>query len=141
MQLNRKLATTVLALFMLLAASDYGVAQQPKSLLATADGEGTLKVGQEQFKVSTVIVKLLEDSRAEITLVSDITIFVNGTWSKSGETEKEIALEITGSAAGSNLRGNGKLVLREDNKSIQSLVLQGTHKTTKRNIGLNFVAK
>jgi hypothetical protein len=127
---------------MLLAASDYGVAQQPKSLLATAEGEGTLRVGQEQFKVNTVIVKLLEDSRAEITLVSDITIFVSGTWSKSGKTQNEIALEITGGAAGSNLSGNGKLLLREDNdKSIKSLTLQGTHKTTKRNIELNFVAK
>ena len=58
------------------------MAQQPKSLMATANGEGSIKFGKEEFKIYAVVIKCFEDGKAEISLVTDITVFVNGNWSR-----------------------------------------------------------
>src|SRR5262245_48893385 len=139
MQFDRNHYIGSVLIFLMLLATANVVAQQPKSLTASANGKGTLKVGKEQFDVHAVVVKLLEDGKAEITLVSDITVFLNGNWT-AGTDQNVINVEITGGATEGGLQGNGKIFLGQDGKSITSLVLQGSSKTTKRNVEVKFEA-
>lgn len=119
MKLTRRIGptTTVLIFLTLLALSNLASAQGPASLLATANGNGTLIVGKEEFKVTSVVVKLKEDGTAEVTLVSDLQLFVSGTWSKAADSGEGIDLKITGGASGGGAQGSGKLFLRPDAKS------------------------
>ena len=140
MRIDRQRTVTLLVtLLMLLSMRSFAVAQQPKSRVASARGEGTIKVGKEEFKVHSVVVKLMEDKTAEITLVSDITIFIEGTW--SGSVEDGIDLLITGGATQGGLDGNGKLLVRDDGKSIDRLTLRAVNKSTHRTIDVSFTAK
>ena len=78
-----------IALSMFLAVLGLATAvngQQPASLVAKADGEGTIKLGKEQFKVNAIVVKLFEDGKAEMYLITDITVFVEGTWKRNSDT-------------------------------------------------------
>ena len=75
----------VAATLLVLSMFGTATAQEVNHRLLHANGQGTLKVGQEQFKVNGVVVKLLDDQKAEITLIADITIFISGTWSRNGE--------------------------------------------------------
>jgi hypothetical protein len=136
---NRLIVTGILSLLMLLATPGFA-AQQLKSLLASANGKGSIKVGQEKFDLDAVVVKLMEDGKAEITLVSDITLFFSGTWSSDANDDKGIVLKITGGAASGGVQANGKLFLRHDGKSIASLSLAGSSKTRKRDVEVSFVA-
>lgn len=115
-------------------------AQEAQYRLAHANGQGTLKVGQEQFKVTAVVVKLLDDHKAEITLISDITILITGTWSQAGESQEEFDLQITGGASPGGLEGTGELTLGKDTKDLR-LILKGKSRTTKKTIEVHFVAK
>ena len=136
-----KKATIAISLLLLLPAlAGVAVGQQPKSLVASANGEGTIKLGKEQFKIYAVVVKLFEDSKAEISLVTDITIFINGTWAWNADG-KTIDLKITGGSVAGNADGGGKLFPSEDRKSIVSLNLEVLNKTTKKAIKADFVAK
>lgn len=137
---NRTLIAVILFL-MMLTFTGAAVAQQPKSLVATANGEGSIKFGKEEFKVYAVVVKLFEDSKAEISLVTDITVFVNGTWSRTDDASKEINIKVTGGSVGGNLDGGGKLLLTDDRKSIAGLNLQVVNQSTKKVIKAEFVAK
>lgn len=109
--------------------------------LAHSDGQGTLKVGEEKFKISSVVVKLLPDRKAEITLVTDITVFLNATWSSHGDSQQEFDLEIVGGAVASGLQGTGKLVLGNDGKAVSRLSLKGTSRTSKRTVQADFEGK
>lgn len=109
--------------------------------MATANGEGSIKFGKEEFKIYSVVVKCFEDGKAEISLVTDITVFVNGNWSRTDDMSNEIALKITGGSVSGNLDGGGKLLLTADRKSITGLNLQVVNRTTKKVIKANFVAK
>ena len=109
-------------------------------LKATARGQGTLTVGKEVLKVNTVVVELNEDGTGEITLVSDLTLFVSCTWSVGTDLSKGVDLKITGGTTASGAQGSGKLMLKADGKSIASLTMQGSSNTEKRKIVLNFVA-
>ena len=109
--------------------------------LAHSDGQGTLKVGEEKFKISSVVVKLLPDRKAEITLVTDITVFLNATWSNHGDSKQEIDLEIVGGAVASGLQGTGKLVLGNDGTAVNRLSLKGTSRTSKRTVQADFEGK
>jgi hypothetical protein len=137
---RRQTVVLIVTILALLAVQGLGA---PRSfpLVATANGEGTLKVGHEEFKVSSVVVKLLEDGKAEITLVSDITIFVSGTWSGNLDTQEKIGLVITGTASSSGLEGDGKLLLRDDKKTVATLELRAFKRQPKRNIVVNFTGK
>lgn len=115
--------------------------QENQSRLAAANGQGTLRVGEEKFKVNSVIVKLLDDRKAEITLVSDITVFLTGTWSSHGESQEEYDLEVTGGANPGSLEGRGKVFLTSDGKAVTRLSLKGVSRTTKRPVEANFEAK
>ena len=142
MKLDRLIGPTTAALVFLtlLGMSSLASAQGPASLLATANGKGTLTVGKEEFKVTSVVVKLKEDGIAEITLITDLQLFVSGTWSKAADSGEDIDLKITGGAAGGGAQGSGKLVLRSDAKSIDRLTIEGMSNIAKRKIRLEFVA-
>lgn len=116
-------------------------AQENQSRLAYAKGQGTLRVGDERFEINSVIVKLIDDRKAEITLASDITVFLSATWSSHGESQQEYDLEVTGGATPGGLEGKGKVFLSSDGKSVTRLSLKGVSRTTKRIVEANFEAK
>lgn len=115
-------------------------AQEGQYRLVHAKGEGTLTVGQEQFKVFSVVIKLLDDRKAEISLVADMTFFLTGTWSQSGESQDSFDLQITGGASPGGLDGGGKLTTGKDPKDLR-LILKGKSRTTKKNIEIYFEGK
>lgn len=142
MLIDRNHTWVVVPVFLLMITfSGVALAQQPKSLVASANGEGSIKLGKEEFKIYAVVVKLFEDNRAEISLVTDFTVYVSGTWSRTDDASKEIALKITQGSASGNLDGAGKLLLTADRKSIAGLNVQGVNKATKKVVKADFVAK
>ena len=143
MKLSRRIAsiTAMLSLLLLLGVPNLAAPQGLTSLLATARGQGTLTVGREVFKVSSVVVKLKEDGVAEITLVTDLQLFVACTWSAPEDLSKGVDLKITTGTNASSAEGSGKLFLEPDGKSIASLSMQGVSTVAKRKIELKFVAE
>ena len=130
--------TIPIAVFLVLLALPYVASgQELKSLVASAKGEGTIKLGREEFKLHSVVVKLFEDGKTEINLVTDITVFLAGAWTRGDEADNSINLTTTAS----NLEGGGKLFLGEDRKSITGLKLEIFNKISKKNIKVDFVAK
>jgi hypothetical protein len=130
-----------LALLTLRATPNPASPLELTSLKTNARGKGTLTVGKEVFKVHLVVVQLNEDGTGEITLVTDLTLFVNCTWSAPADLSKGVDLKITGETTVSGATGTGKLLLRPDGKSIASLALQGISNTAKRKVQVNFVAE
>lgn len=131
----------VIVLLMVLATVFVGQAQDNQSRLAHSNGQGTLRVGDEKFKIYSVIVKLIDDRKAEITLSSDITVFLSATWTSHGESQEEFDLEVTGGATPGGIEGKGKVFLSSDGKSVTRLSLKGVSRTTKRIVEANFEAK
>jgi hypothetical protein len=141
MMIRRYSAISVFAISALLVLTSAVSAQDPQpSLVASANGEGKIKLGKEEFKLNAVVVKGFQDGKIEINLATDITIFINGTWSRANENDKTIDIKITGGSVSGNLDGGGKLLLSDDRK-ISSLKLQVVNKITKKNIAVDFVAK
>ena len=143
MQLDRKLilAASIFVLAMLSATFLVANAQESQERMAHANGEGTLKIGDEQFKISSAIVKLLPDHTAEITLVADITIFLTAKWSNHPDSQQEFDLDVTGGATRGGLDGAGKVSFSEDGKSIKRLTLKGVSRTSKRAVQADFEGK
>ena len=138
MKVSRKLSVlTAMLTLLTLAVSTLAAPQGVTSLVATAKGQGTLTVGQEVFKVSTVVVKLKEDGTGELTLVTDLQLFVTCTWAATADLSDGIDLKLTAGSA--SAQGSGKLFLRPDGKSIASLSIDG-RSNTKRKVQLKFVA-
>jgi hypothetical protein len=137
----RMLVASVAVLLVLGAMFFAGEAQENQARLATARGQGTLRVGDERFKINSVIVKLIEDRKAEITLVSDITVFMEATWSSHGESREEFDLEVTGGASPGGVEGRGKVFLSSDGKTVTRLTVKGISRTTKRIVEANFEGK
>jgi hypothetical protein len=138
---NPKILSAIFILLLLFGTVSPAATHGSEAVVLSANGEGRVKVGREEFKLIAVVVKLLEDGTAEISLVSDITIFVSAKWTRSGNDADGISLEITGGATKGGLEGNGKLFLRDDKKSIASLTLLAVNKSTKKNIDVQFTAK
>lgn len=134
------ISTSLFTLLVLLAMAGVAIPQERISLLASANGNGKIKVGQEEFQIHAVVIKLLEDGKAEMTLVSEITFFLQGTWSKNEKAPGAVDLKITGSATGGGVQGDGKLLLRDDGKSVAELNLQGSSNTRKRLVKVSFKA-
>ena len=132
-------AASILVMSMFGTFGAVAAQQEVKYRLAHANGQGTLKVGQEQFKITAVIVKLIDDQTAEITLISDITIFLGGTWSQNSESQDAFDLQITGGAS-AGLEGVGKLLVGKDTKDVR-LSLKGKSRTTKKIIEVSFAGK
>ena len=141
MRINPKQPTIALLAFLMLLIASVVTGQEPKSLVATANGEGTVKFGKEEFKIYAVVVKLFEDGKAEINLVTDFSAFISGTWTRNEQKEKTIDLKINGGSVNGNLDGGGSLSLTDDRKSIAGLKLQVINKTTKKVVKADFVAK
>lgn len=142
MRFHRKILVAALVMvFATVCASGDALAQEKEVRLAQAKGAGTLKVGDETFKVSAVVVKLIDDRTAEITLISDITVFVSGTWSSHAGSQQEFDLELTSGASGGGLHGSGTVILGSDGKSVVRLNIKGVSRTTKRPFEANFEAK
>jgi hypothetical protein len=81
MQTKRRVITAVTVFLLALVALYFtGKAQESQERLVHSNGKGTLRVGDEKFKITSVIVKLLPDHKAEVTLISDITIFLTAKW-------------------------------------------------------------
>ena len=133
-----------LCVLLILVAAPAWSMQDGDSIVAHANGNGLLKLGDEEFKVSSVVIKLFKDGKAEISLVSELTIFVSGTWAWEGSDQKAINLKITGGATGGGVEATGKLTIREgqsgQRRAIDRVSLQGQSKTTHRNVSLNFQA-
>src|SRR5258706_6633946 len=121
-----------MTLLTLLVLPNLAAPQGLTSLLADASGKGTLTVGKEEFKVTNVVVKLKEDGTGEITLVTDLQLFVQCTWSAPADLSKGIDLKITGGLRTGGAEGSGKLLLRPDGKAIASLSIAPTSNTRKR---------
>jgi hypothetical protein len=142
MMIRKQSAIKLFALCALLALSSAAIAQDPPaSLVVSANGEGKVKLGKEEFKLNAVVVKGFQDGKIEINLITDITAFISGTWSRANETDKAIDVKITGGSNSGNLEGGGRIVLTDDRKSIASLKLQVVNKITKKTITADFVAK
>jgi len=135
---NRIAAASILLIALLSPSAGLTRAQENQSRLVRSNGKGTLKVGGEQFKVTGVIVKLMKDGKAEVTVISEITIFLEGTWSKGADNPAGFDLIISGGATGGGLEGNGKLYVSDDGKSIKTLSIKGVSRTSKRNVELAF---
>ena len=134
------------ALFVLiiLAAAPAWSMQESESIVAHAKGNGLLKYGDEEFKVTSVVIKLYKDGKAEINLISELIIFVSGTWSRDSNSSK-IILKITRGATGGGVEASGELTLRGESRSGESrsvdhVFLAGQSKTTQRKVTLNFQA-
>jgi hypothetical protein len=130
------------ALFVLVilsAAPTWSKPENSESIVAHAKGDGLLKYGDEEFKVTSVVIKLFKDGKAEINVISELTIFVSGTWSRDTGSKK-INLKITGGATGSGVEASGELTLRGETKKIDRVSLQGESKTTHRKVALDFQA-
>ncbi len=142
MKVSHKLfaITVTLALLTSLAMPCLAAPQGVTSLLATAKGKGTLKVGQEEFHLGAVVVKLKEDSTGEITLITDLQLFVTCTWSATDDLSKGIDLKVTGGTNAGGAEGTGKLFLRPDGKTIDRLSIDASSNTRRRKIAVNFVA-
>lgn len=140
MKLNHTLAAALILVASVLCTSGAVKAQDGQYRLAHANGEGTLKVGQEQFQLHAIIVKLLDDRKAEITLVADITFFLSGTWSPNGESQDTFDIQITGGASPGGLEAGGKLTLGTGSKDVR-LILKGKSRTTKKTIEVYFAGK
>jgi len=140
MQRERKVIV-VLLLVMLGATLSVGQAQESQNRLAYARGQGTLRVGEERFKINSVIVKLMDDRKAEITIVSDITVFLNATWSGNGDSPQEVDLEVTSGGNAGGLEGRGKVFLSSDGKAVMKLTVKGVSRTSKRSVEANFEGK
>src|SRR6267142_955478 len=82
----------------LLGLPGIAAGQEIKSLVASVSGQGTIRLGKEEFKLHAVVVKLFEDGKAELNLITDITVFISGTWSRTDDAAKDIDLKITGNS-------------------------------------------
>ena len=98
MKIRRKrfVLPATFTLLALVTMPNLAAPQTLTSLLATAHGQGTITVGQEELKVSNVVVKLKEDATCEITLVTDFQLFISCTWSAPADLSKGIDLKVTG---------------------------------------------
>ena len=135
------ITTSLFVLVLLYGPLFAGEAQESQTRLAHANGNGTLRVGDEQFKISSAIVKLLPDHKAEITIVSDITIFLTATWSNHTDSQHQFDLEFSAGASRGGVEGTGQASLSDDGKTLRRLTLKGVSRATKRGVEADFEGK
>jgi hypothetical protein len=128
-----------LSVMVILVASPVWSMQESESIVAHAVGKGVLKYGDEEFKVTSVIIKLYKDGKAEINLTSELIIFVSGTWSRDANTQK-LNLKITSGATGGGVEAAGDLTLRGESRTVDRVSLKGESRTTHRKVSLTFQA-
>jgi len=128
-------------LLLLLTLVVTAAGQESGARVLNTGGEGTIKLGKEEFKLHAVVAKLFDDGKVEFNLITDMTVFVSGTWAGGPDAAKEIDIKISGNVVGGNLEGGGKLSFSEDQKSIRALKLNVVNKTSKKVIQVDFTAK
>ena len=135
-----------LVIFLVLA-SIHAVAapQKIKSLSTSAKGQGTITIsdpvsGDRKHDVNSVVVTLKENGDAEIVLVAELQLFARGRWKAASDLKKGISLKINGGIVTGNATGSGKLLLRPDAKSIDSLNFDAKG-TARSRISVRFVAE
>lgn len=111
----------VVALMIWVQTSASATPQRITSFNGTAKGQGTLTVGRDSSKISQVVINLKENGEADITLFTDVQLFVKGQCTASDDPAKGIALKISGGVVDGDATGTGTVVLRPDGKSISSL--------------------
>jgi len=131
------IAASVVILAMVAATFFVSEAQENKERSAFSNGQGTLRIGDQTFKINFVNVKLLPDHKIEITLGSDITIFLSGNWSNT-DSQKEFDLDMSRSDSRGGLDGGGKVVLKDEGKAIARFALKGVSRLTQRQVEANF---
>ncbi|HEY6802698.1 MAG TPA: hypothetical protein VI306_03880 [Pyrinomonadaceae bacterium] len=136
--MKTRIITLIIVVVIVCGGGALDTRAQEQSRLFNSDGHGKIRIGNESFKVSSVIVKLIDDHQVEVTLISEITIFLKGTWSDSTEKPRDITLEITGGASAGGLEAKGHLTIADDDKSIVMLIISGQSRRTKRVVGVDF---
>lgn len=126
--MNAKFSTSiVLAILLSLIMPFQAIAQRITSLTTTAKGQGTVTVSRvAKHKIVAVLVILRENGKAEITLYTDVQLYGQGTWSAGEDLSQGIDLKITGGIVSGNATGAGKLLLRDDAKSIAKLTISAS---------------
>ena len=140
---HRTIAIAVAVVLLTAGFSSYAFAesQEGQARLIHSTGTGTLRVGREKFQVTSVVLKLLDDHKLELTMVSDITVFLSGTWTSSSDGQREIEISISSKESNSSIDATGKLNLGSNSNSIERLTLNGMSRTTKRSVELTFQGK
>ena len=135
------IATLLVTLVMLSAAVALSHPRAHQTRLASSSGKGTIKLGSEEFKLTSAVVKLLDNGKAEVIVVSEITVFMSGTWSRSGDASHHYDLTITGDEAGGGLNGSGSVDLSDDDKSVKRLAIKGTGKISNKAFEITFTGQ
>lgn len=116
----------------------YAQGQKLDSSTVVAKGHGVIADALDERKFTAAVAMLRQDGTVHITLISDLQLQAQGTWSV-GASPEEILLTITGGDVSGNATGTGKLLLSDDRKSIKELTIMG--KTFDgREIAITFVA-
>ena len=92
----------------ILPASAQG--QNSDSLTAVAKGHGVIADAVEERKFTGALAVLRQDGTVLITLISDLQLQAQGTWSASNSSPDEILLKITGGETQRKRDGNRKVV-------------------------------
>lgn len=116
------------------------LAKRINSLTTTAKGHGELTVSKtEKRQISEVSVILKEGGEAQITIFADLQLFALGHWTEGVDSTKGIDLRITGGIVDGNAIGTGKLLLRDDGKSIARIEINA-QSVTGGKVKVKFVA-
>jgi hypothetical protein len=97
--------------------------QELKSVILTANGDGTIISAVDELKITSALVVLRQNESVLITVTADLQLQAEGTWKASASSPEEILLKITGGALKGELVGSGKLLLTSDRKSIKELTI------------------
>lgn len=102
----------------------YAQGQKLDSLTVVAKGHGVIADALDERKFTAALAVLRLDGTVLITLISDLQLQAQGTWSV-GALPEEILLTISGGDVSGNATGTGKLLLSDDRKSIKELTIKG----------------
>ena len=131
-------STLLILLFAQVLLPVYAQGQELDSSTVVAKGHGVIADALEERKFTAALAVLRQDGTVLITLISDLQLQAQGTWSV-GASPEEILLTITGGDVNGNATGTGKLLLSDDRTSIKELTIKG--KTFDgREIAIKFVA-
>jgi|GEM_PF-1148297 len=119
-RLMRRHSTLLILLFAQFVLPVYAQGQESDSLTAVGKGHGVIVDAFEERKFTAALAVLRPDGTVLITLISDLQLQAQGTWSASGSTPGEIVLKITGGDVSGNVTGTGKLLLVTIGKSSRS---------------------
>jgi hypothetical protein len=135
----RRHSTLLILLFVQFVLPVCAQGQESDSLTAVGKGHGVIVDAFEERKFTAALAVLRSDGTVLITLISDLPLQAQGTWSASGATPEEILLKITGGDVSGNATGTGKLLLSNDRKFIKELTIKAKL-FDGREIAVTFVA-